>query len=68
MAALQQWWSFEALYYQYEVLTLAGLLVFFMVASVIRLKLPKRVDHEKVQQAIQQLSQSRTSKERHHVR
>lgn len=55
MAALQHWWSLEALLYQYEVLFLAALLGFFMVAGVVRWKFPERVDHAKVQQAIEQL-------------
>lgn len=71
MVALKAWWSLEALYYQFEVLTLAVLLVFLMVACAIRLKLPERSDHLKAQQAIEELKRkldTHPPKERHHVR
>lgn len=55
MGALKAWWSLEALYYQCEVLFLGALLVFFMLACVVKLKWKQRIDHEKVQLAIEQL-------------
>jgi hypothetical protein len=56
MGALKAWWSLEALYYQCEVLFLGTLLVFFMLACVVKLKCKPRIDHEKVQLAMEQLN------------